>query len=205
MENETHIHAINLIPTQIRSITHDDAAIYECRVQQSAKEKQDKTVELLIRRPPKIIEKILIEPSPATINGTAELRCNADGYPRPSISWRRDHDVKLPNGEAEFKGNVLQIAGIQKQDRGIYYCIADNGIGQPDRRSINFDVEFPPKITVPRPRVAQAIGYNIELQCRVEGFPAPSVIWFRDDAQIIGEDDFTCVLFRFFQKQIHNC
>lgn len=156
----------------------------------SAKEKVEKAVQLLIRRPPKIVEKIVVEPTPAELGGSAQLKCVAEGYPKPSISWRRDHDVQLPTGEQEFKGSVLLINGIHRQDRGIYYCIADNGIGQPDRRSINFDVEFPPKITAPRPRVAQAIGYDIELQCKVEGYPAPSVIWFRNGVQIFGEDSY---------------
>lgn len=144
----------------------------------------------MIRRPPKIVEKIQVEPSPAILGGTAQLTCTAEGYPKPSISWRRDHNVRLPTGEREVKGSVLRISAIQRQDRGIYYCIADNTIGQPDRRSINFDVEFPPKISTPRPKVAQAVGYSIELLCRVEGFPAPSVIWFRNNIQIHDEDDY---------------
>lgn len=71
----------------------------------------------------------------------------------------------------------------------MYYCIADNGVGT-DKRSVNFDVEFPPQISVPRPKVAQALDYDIELECRVEGFPAPSVEWWKNDQKLDNNGDY---------------
>lgn len=102
----------------------------------------------------------------------------------------RANDAFLPAGGRAFNGTVLKINEVSKQDRGLYYCIADNGIGQPARRSVNFEVEFPPKIYVPRPRVAQALDYDIELECKVEGFPAPQVFWYKDGSAIYNEGDY---------------
>lgn len=86
-------------------------------------------------------------------------------------------------------GNILKITEVKHNDRGLYYCIADNGVGA-DKRSVGFDVEFPPQISVPRPKVAQALDYDIELECRVEGYPAPSVSWFKDDQEIHNNDEY---------------
>lgn len=152
--------------------------------------KDVRNVDLLIRNPPKISKDIEINPSPASLNGSAELKCVAEGYPQPSIAWKRAGDALIPAGGNIFNGTILKINDISKQDRGIYYCIADNGIGQPDQRTVNFEVEFPPKISAPRPRVAQALEYDIELECKVEGFPAPQVSWYKDGNQIFSEGDY---------------
>lgn len=79
---------------------------------------------------------------------------------------------------------------MRQEDRGLYYCIADNGVENSDRRSIRLEVEFPPKISVPRPRIAQAVDYDIELECRVEAFPAPSVLWYKNGVQISNYGDY---------------
>lgn len=156
----------------------------------SATEKETASVELLIKHPPKITESIQITPSPGVIGQSAEMKCIADGYPRPSISWVREYDAILPAGGNLYQGNVLKINEIVKQDRGLYYCIASNGIGKQDRRAVNFEVEFPPKISIPRPKVAQALDYDIELECRVEAYPAPTVLWYKYGEQLHNEGDY---------------
>ena len=52
---------------------------------------------------------------------------------------------------------MLQIASIRKEDRGTYYCIAENGVGRGARRNINVEVEFSPIVKATRPRVYQVI------------------------------------------------
>lgn len=176
---------------QIKNLEYTDAAVYQCQVFVSANYKDTATVDLLIKHPPKITKDIEVNPSPAVLNSTVELRCTADGYPAPSISWKRAGDILIPSGGNIVNGSILRINDVSYQDRGIYYCIADNNIGQPDQRTVNFEVEFPPKITAPRPRVAQALDYDIELECKVEGYPAPQVSWYKDGSPILNEGDYT--------------
>lgn len=56
-----------------------------------------------------------------------------------------------------YSGNTLKIASVHKEDRGTYYCVAENGVGKGARRNINLEVEFAPVVTVPRPRLGQVI------------------------------------------------
>lgn len=144
----------------------------------------------MVRRPPKITENIQINPVPGVLGASVELKCIADGYPKPSISWKRDNDGILPAGGRLYNGSILKINDVSKADRGLYYCVANNNIGTPDTRSVNFDVDFPPKISVARPRVAQALDYDIELECKVEGYPAPSVEWYKNGVQLYNENDY---------------
>lgn len=143
----------------------------------------------MIRRPP-IVDKIEITPSPVPEGNSAQLKCIADGYPRPAIYWSRENDKLLPKGSHSVASVEYKIDEVTKEDRGLYFCTANNNVGEPNRRSINFEVEFAPAITVPRPKVAQALDYNIELECRVEAYPAPTVVWYKNDLQIFDDSDY---------------
>ena len=59
---------------------------------------------------------------------------------------------------------------MKKEDRGTYYCVADNGIGKAAQRAVAVDVEFPPVVTTTAPsvgggetRIGQALGYRYKL------------------------------------------
>ena len=67
------------------------------------------------------------------------------------------------------------------EDRGNYVCQADNSVGSPDSKVVTLDVEFPPSIEVPRPRIPQAYGYEAKLVCEIEAFPPPSIFWRKDN------------------------
>jgi len=80
-----------------------------------------------------------------------------------------------------YTGKVLKMTSVRKEDRGTYYCVAYNGVGHSDLRSINLEVEFPPVITIPYPRLAQALQWDINLECHIEAYPPPAIIWVKDD------------------------
>jgi len=33
----------------------------------------------------------------------------------------------------QYRGNILKIHSVKKEDRGTYYCVADNGVGKSAR------------------------------------------------------------------------
>lgn len=127
-------------------------------------------------------------PKPVPLGETATLTCLADGYPRPSITWTRAYNAILPGGGQTFNGNVLTLTEVTKLDRGTYYCTAENDVGK-DKRNVNFEVEFAPVISVPRPKVAQALDYDIDLECKVEANPSPAILWLKNGEHIINDGD----------------
>ena len=64
------------------------------------------------------------------------------------ISWRRENNQVLPTGGIVYRGNMLKIHSVKKEDRGTYYCVADNGVGKTARRNVAVDVEFKPDVKV---------------------------------------------------------
>ena len=83
----------------------------------------------------------------------------------------------------QYRGNVLKIHSVKKEDRGTYYCVADNGVGKPARRNVAVEVEFPPSIEGGG-RKGQALGYSVELVCSVEAYPRPTITWVHDGIQL---------------------
>lgn len=179
---------------QIRDLQPQDSALYECQLLVSTNEKVKRQVELLIRTPAQVdsTEVVVIggvnggsigssssSGSAPRQNQTAELRCKARGYPRATLHWYRDGDELLPAGNSKYMGSVLTLVSVQPQDRGLYYCQAENGIGGPHRAAVQVQVQFKPVLRTLRPRVAQATGYDIEMQCIVEAYPAPEIRWLR--------------------------
>jgi len=69
----------------------------------------------------------------------------------------------LTNGKETFVGTRLSIKEARREDRGSYLCKADNNVGKSRERVQSLEVEYPPKIDVPKPRVPQANHYEAQL------------------------------------------
>ncbi|CAG0914977.1 unnamed protein product [Notodromas monacha] len=205
----------------IKDIQETDAGIYQCQVLISTQNVISAEVKLSVRRPP-VISDDSTRSVVATVGENVQLECRATGYPTPNIFWRRQNNALLPTGGAIYSGEVLQINSVTKDDRGTYYCVAENYVGKGEfltnfekmlfamnvfrlvivhgygfkcsviffllligaRRNVALDVEFAPVITVSRPRVGQALQYDMDLECNIEAYPQPAVTWLRDGFQL---------------------
>nr|XP_021206740.1 lachesin isoform X2 [Bombyx mori] len=178
-----HDEATATFTLSIRDIQENDAGWYQCQVLMSISNKIAAEVELQVRRPP-IISDNSTRSIVASEGESVQMECYAGGFPPPKISWRRENNAILPTGGSIYRGNVLKISAVHKEDRGTYYCVADNGVGKGARRNINLEVEFAPVISVPRPRLSQALQYDMDLECHVEAYPPPAITWLKDGIQL---------------------
>lgn len=94
-------------------------------------------------------------------------------------------------GGSTYSGNILKITAVRKEDRGTYYCVADNGVSKGDRRNVNLEVEFAPVIQAPRPRLGQALQYDMDLECHIEAYPPPAIIWVKDEVQLSNNQHYS--------------
>ncbi|XP_003241581.1 lachesin [Acyrthosiphon pisum] len=173
----------NSYSLQISDIQETDAGFYRCDVSLGINNKLSAETELVVRRPPFISDNstrslVVNEGQPVT------LECYAGGYPSPKISWRRANNAILANNISIYRGNVLKMSSIKKEDRGTYFCIAENGVGRGARRNIALEVEFAPVITIPKRRLGQALQYDMDLECHVEAYPPPAIIWLNNGVQL---------------------
>jgi len=167
---------------QIKDVQRPDEGVYQCQVIVAINNKVAKHVPLNVIEPP-----IIADNSTRSVvvqeNSPAELICHALGSPTPAVSWRRQNNAILPTGGIQYRGNVLKIHSVKKEDRGTYYCVADNGVGKPAQRNVAVEVEFPPSMDGGGD-VSQAVGYSVELVCHVEAYPRPTITWIHEGIQL---------------------
>ena len=82
-----------------------------------------------------------VPPSLATpVHGTTfQVTCQADGYPRPAVTWTRAA-MPLPAGKTSINQGTLTINNLSPADNGFYDCVATNIMGTKKKR-INLAVQ----------------------------------------------------------------
>ncbi|XP_049451116.1 immunoglobulin superfamily member 10-like [Epinephelus fuscoguttatus] len=123
---------------------------------------------------------------------TARLACEAQGEPKPTITWtkvatgavmsihsRAQRFEVLPNG-------TLVIQNVQLQDRGTYICSAQSFLGR-DRLLTTLEVwTRPPRMQLASYREATIHqGGEVHLECQADGVPTPLLSWVLPDRSVL--------------------
>jgi len=176
---------------QIKDVQRSDEARYECQIIVGINNKVAESLNLVVSEPPIINDN---STRSVVVNEleAARLECTATGAPRPKISWRRADNAILPTGGLIFKGSVLKIHSVKKEDRGTYFCVADNGVGEKSaRRAVALEVEFAPVIDLLENsgNVRKRQGCPVQLDCPVEAYPTATVTWIHNGIQRSRNDE----------------
>ena len=73
---------------------------------------------------------------------------------------------------------------VPREDTGLYTCLASNGVGEGAEAGVRLVVQFPPSVRAERKQVHAGPGVTLELSCRVEGEPAPDLVWYRGEVRV---------------------
>jgi len=168
----------------IKDIRKADAGKYQCQVLITSDGSITEDVELKIKLQPVITKNSLSPTKDAQEGETVELGCEATGFPIPKITWTRQDGSLLPNGKASFVSSRMIIQKVRREDRGIYVCTADNGVGKAQNRKTHLNIEFSPKIKVPSPRIPQALYHEALLSCEIKASPSPVMYWKKNNKTI---------------------
>lgn len=167
---------------QIKDVQRPDEGTYQCQIIVAINNKVTRHVRLDVSQPPVIADNstrsVVVQEGQE-----AKLICHASRSPPPSVDWRRKNNAILPTGGIKYRGNVLTINSVKKEDRGTYYCVADNGIGKPAQRNVAVEVEFPPSVEGGG-QIQQAMGYSVQMDCHVEAYPRPTITWIHQGIQL---------------------
>ena len=133
--------------------------------------------------------KILAFTNSTTIQGSnGNLNCLASGNPAPSIQLRKDGELNAITSGGNFNIEelrvnefdsklIMSILGVQRQDDGLYYCIATNKIGKTDQIG-HLQVEFKPDLTKTPKLVKTWADRPVNLTCIVSSIPNATVSWY---------------------------
>lgn len=179
---------------QVSKIQDTDTGTYQCQVITSATSQITADTFISVRIAP-VISDDSSRGLTISVGDPFTLTCNATGSPTPKILWRRENNGLLPTGGVVSKGNTISVYNATKDDRGIYYCIAENNVGKGARRSIGVEIEFPPQVDLVKSKYQQAVGYPIELHCSVEASPKADISWLKAGYQLNDDSNFYQISF----------
>ncbi|KAE8293961.1 Hemicentin-1 Fibulin-6 [Larimichthys crocea] len=143
-------------------------------------------VELVILHPP---QGFVGDVRDVILNNPISLYCETNAVPPPTLTWYKDGQLLNSNDKVLILpgGRVLQIPRSQAEDSGRYTCVAVNEAGED---SIQYDVRvlLPPIIRgadsdLPD-EVTVMVNKTTQLECHVDGNPAPKITWFKDSQPV---------------------
>ncbi|XP_033180934.1 neuronal cell adhesion molecule a isoform X3 [Mastacembelus armatus] len=126
-------------------------------------------------------------------NNPALLHCSSFGSPIPTITWFKDSQTSIKNGDPYVihENGTLEIHVAQPLNSGKYTCIATNNLGIKENH-VYLEVKEPTRILKqPEYKVMQR-GMNAVFECKVKHDPSliPTMIWLKDNGELPDDERF---------------
>ncbi|KAL7070447.1 hypothetical protein ACQ4LE_010441 [Meloidogyne hapla] len=174
----------------IENITLKEAGNYTCSVRNSAGS-VNSTIRVVVGIPPKVDKNNGIRVA-VTRGNTAQLHCEAFGFPPPKIHWLRDQmplnkymPTAVTGSEKSTSGVVVSenkrtataiLHDIKLEHAGFYNCKAENWAGI-DNKTVELVVLSRPIILPERDQLRLESGQIAKINCNSSGTPKPSISW----------------------------
>ncbi|XP_077368177.1 basement membrane-specific heparan sulfate proteoglycan core protein isoform X9 [Festucalex cinctus] len=190
LDSERKIKLSSPVPAESNAVMQilvarpEDSGTYVC-VARNNEGSAETRVEVIVQgssQLPSVPRVIVPEPLMIVVEGqTATLRCEAHGFPAPTITWSKLRS-RMP-WRHKVVDNKLVLPNVGRQDSGEYICSAVNNMGTTEV-TVTLDVETPPYATSVPDDVAVRVGEVIRLQCLAHGTPPLTYIWTKLDGAL---------------------
>ncbi|XP_055856729.1 cell adhesion molecule Dscam2 isoform X24 [Episyrphus balteatus] len=177
----------------IDSVHGGHAGNYTCKAKNDA-DSANFTAELIVNVPPRWI----LEPTDKAFaqGSDAKVECKADGFPKPSVTWKRavgdtpgEYKDLKKNDNIRVEEGTLLIDNIQKNNEGYYLCEAINGIGSGLSAVIMISVQAPPEFTEKLRNQTARRGEPAVLQCEAKGEKPIGILWNMNNMRLDPKTD----------------
>ncbi|KAM3587799.1 uncharacterized protein V6R79_014177 [Siganus canaliculatus] len=126
-------------------------------------------------------------------NNPALLHCASFGSPIPTITWFKDSQTSIKNGDPYVihENGTLEIHVAQPLNSGKYTCIATNNLGIKENHVV-LEVKEPTRILKqPEYKVVQR-GMSATFECKVKHDPSliPTMTWLKDSGELPDAERF---------------
>ena len=108
-----------------------------------------------------------------------EMRCQAYGVPEPHYTWVDWEGIDATEKETwvlDETSGTLTAFTLERQDAGVYTCIAENIAGRIEA-SARLDVIIKPHVQELYNKTIGIGAENVTLTCKASGDPLPKVVW----------------------------
>ncbi|XP_018540695.1 neuronal cell adhesion molecule a isoform X6 [Lates calcarifer] len=126
-------------------------------------------------------------------NSPALLHCSSFGSPIPTITWFKDSQTAIKDGDSYVihENGTLEISVAQLLNSGKYTCIATNNLGIKENH-VFLEVKEPTRILKqPEYKVVQR-GMSAMFECKVKHDPSliPTMTWLKDNGELPDDERF---------------
>ncbi|XP_065810760.1 B-cell receptor CD22-like [Labrus bergylta] len=118
---------------------------------------------------------VSVSPSAEIVEGSSvTLTCSSDANPAAKYTWFKENLLK-------GQGQSYYFPSIRSEDRGIYYCQAENKHGQIKSLQHLLDVQYAPKLpsVSVSPSAEIVEGSSVTLTCSSDANPAANYTWYK--------------------------
>ncbi|XP_017578056.1 cell adhesion molecule-related/down-regulated by oncogenes [Pygocentrus nattereri] len=118
---------------------------------------------------------------------SVQFICAVWGNPAPKITWLFNSSPILTSSHVQISNFSLHISSVTAQDKGMYQCLLDNGIGSAQsaaRLSVQSGETSLPVILSPPESGVYAEGEPVTLSCNASGQPLPVIRWYNSAGPI---------------------
>lgn len=107
------------------------------------------------------------------------------GQPEPNVTWKKD-GLLLNSSDEHYTvlNGKLIIAPAQKNDSGVYICIASNTVGIRESQPARLSVLVKPLLVRKPQDVTVQVGETAHFFCEADGEPRPALKWSRQQGAL---------------------
>ncbi|XP_049802568.1 obscurin isoform X4 [Schistocerca nitens] len=179
---------------EIKNIGLGDDGVYVVTASNSQGERSQQAKLTVHTEPPSLVKNL--EDRSVKDYEEVEYRVRVNGVPKPKITWYKD-GKELQSGEhivIETDSEALVVSSLsiqhfQESDVGVYKVKAANLVGEAESSSKLSMTQLPPSFARPLDRAAEVDeGDILDLKCKLDGSPIPTVQWFKDGQPLHADD-----------------
>lgn len=124
-----------------------------------------------------------------SIGENVVMRCKIPrGLPTPVVNWYHNAELVQISLRINQVDGDLHISEVQRRDAGTYQCEVRNRAGRRESEAATLTVHQKPRFEITPSNQQVKVGEDVEFVCRVNGDPKPSILWRRENGQLIPED-----------------
>ncbi|GFY40217.1 down syndrome cell adhesion molecule homolog [Trichonephila inaurata madagascariensis] len=162
----------------IRRAEPEDSGKYICYVNNSVADERVDT-ELLVSAP--LRASISPKQVKAEEGESVIFNCSIKGHPIHSVTWVKNLNPVVANSRIRYLSrDLLQVAPIVREDKGMYQCFVTNDFGMAQGTAELSLGDDPPVLAYTFPEQTLEPGSFLSLKCTATGTPLPQITWSLD-------------------------
>uniref|UniRef100_A0A3Q1FT36 Neural cell adhesion molecule L1 n=1 Tax=Acanthochromis polyacanthus TaxID=80966 RepID=A0A3Q1FT36_9TELE len=189
---EDHSRKVDDDTVILSSVQSGSSAVYQCNASNAFGYLMANAFVSVLAEPPRV----LTPPNrvyQVITNNPALLHCASFGSPIPTITWFKDSQISIKNGDPYVirEDGTLEIHVAQPLNSGKYTCIATNNLGIKENH-VFLEVKEPTRILKqPEYKVVQR-GMSAVFECKVKHDPSlhPTMTWLKDKGELPDDERF---------------